>query len=86
MRGQSVLWARVSRYVCADTQKILRYIRHNLFLIVSGTHNNCLKQGIEKVVRGDSPGDPVVGNTPSNAADAGSTPGWETKFPHASGQ
>lgn len=80
MRGQSVLWARVSRYVCADTQKILRYITHNLFL-TSGTHDNCLKQSIEKVVWGESPGEPMVGNPPSNAADAGSTPGRETKIP-----
>ena len=84
--GTVCIVGQVSRYVCADTQKILRYITHNLFLTISGTHNNCLKQSIEKVVWGNSPGDLVVGNPPSNAADTGSIPGWETKIPHASGQ
>ena len=35
---------------------------------------------------GDFPGGPVVKNPPSNARDAGSIPGWETKIPHAVGQ
>ena len=29
------------------------------------------------------PGGPVVKNPPCNAGDAGSTPGWGTKIPHA---
>ena len=29
---------------------------------------------------------PVVKNPPSNAGDAGSIPGWGTRFPHAAGQ
>ena len=32
------------------------------------------------------PGGPVVRNTPSNAGDAGSNPGWGTNIPHAVGQ
>ena len=28
----------------------------------------------------------MVKNLPSNAGDAGSIPGWETKIPHAAGQ
>ena len=32
------------------------------------------------------PGGPVVKNPPSNAGDAGSIPGQETKIPHATGQ
>ena len=35
---------------------------------------------------GDFTGGPVVKNPPSNAGDAGSTPGWGTKIPHAAGQ
>ena len=35
---------------------------------------------------GDSPGGAVVKNPPSNAGDAGSSPGWATKIPHAAGQ
>ena len=34
----------------------------------------------------DFPGNPVVKNLPSNAGDAGSIPGRETKIPHAVGQ
>ena len=34
---------------------------------------------------GDFPGGPVVKNLPSNAGDASSNPGWETKIPHAVG-
>ena len=34
----------------------------------------------------DFPGGPVVKNTPSNAGDVGSIPGWGTKIPHAAGQ
>ena len=34
----------------------------------------------------DFPGGPVVKNLPSNAGDAGSIPGQETKIPHALGQ
>ena len=34
----------------------------------------------------DSPGGPVVKNTPSNAGDSGSIPGGGTKIPHAAGQ
>ena len=34
----------------------------------------------------DFPGGPAVKNTPSNAGDAGSIPGWGTKIPHAVGQ
>ena len=29
------------------------------------------------------PGGPVVKNPPCNSGDAGSTPGWGTKIPHA---
>ena len=36
--------------------------------------------------QGDFPGGPVVKNPPSNAADAGSIPGWGTRIPHAVGQ
>ena len=32
------------------------------------------------------PGGPVVKNLPSNAGDAGSSPGRGTKIPHAKGQ
>ena len=31
----------------------------------------------------DFPGGPVVKNSPLNARDAGSVPGWGTKTPHA---
>ena len=34
----------------------------------------------------DIPAGSVVKNLPSNAEDTGSTPGWETKIPHAMGQ
>ena len=34
----------------------------------------------------DFPGGPVVKNLPSNAGDAGLTPGQGTKIPHAAGQ
>ena len=34
----------------------------------------------------DFSGGPVVKNMPSNAEDAGSTPGLGTKIPHAMGQ
>ena len=34
----------------------------------------------------DFSGGPVVENSPSNAGDAGSIPGWGTKIPHAAGQ
>ena len=34
----------------------------------------------------DFPGDPVVGNLPSNAEDTCLIPGWETKNPCAAGQ
>ena len=34
----------------------------------------------------DFPGYPLVKNLHSNAADAGSIPGWGTKIPHAAGQ
>ena len=33
----------------------------------------------------DFPGGPVVKNPPSNAGDAGATPGQGTKIPHAAG-
>ena len=36
--------------------------------------------------RSDFPGGPVIKNPPSNAGDAGSIPGWETKIPHGAGQ
>ena len=35
---------------------------------------------------GDFPGGPVVKNPPSNAGDAGSIPGWETRLSQAAGQ
>ena len=35
---------------------------------------------------GDFLGGPVVKNPPSNAGDAGSTPGQGTKIPHTAGQ
>ena len=35
------------------------------------------------MILGDFPGGPVVKNLPSNAGDAGSIPGQETKIPHA---
>ena len=34
----------------------------------------------------DFPGGPVVKNPPANAGDVDSTPGQETKTPHAMGQ
>ena len=33
----------------------------------------------------DFPGGPMVKNWPSNAGDVGSSPGGETKIPHAEG-
>ena len=41
---------------------------------------------IKKTCCGDFPGGPVAENPPSSAGDAGSIPGWGTKFPHNSGQ
>ena len=38
-----------------------------------------------KGVGWDFPGGPVVKNPPSNAGDAGSIPGRETRIPHAAG-
>ena len=35
---------------------------------------------------GDFPGGPVVGSSPSNAGDAGLTPGQGTRISHAAGQ
>ena len=35
---------------------------------------------------GDFPGGPAVKNSPCNAGDAGSIPGWRVKIPHASEQ
>ena len=34
----------------------------------------------------DFSGSPVIKNLSSNIGDAGSTPGWGTKTPHAAGQ
>ena len=34
----------------------------------------------------DFPGGPVLRNSPFNAGDAGSIPGWGTKIPHAEGK
>ena len=39
-----------------------------------------------KQIMRDIPAGSVVKNLPSNAEDTGSTPGWETKIPHAMGQ
>ena len=41
--------------------------------------------GLNNPIR-DFPGRPVVKNLPSNARDAGSTPGRGTEIPHAVGQ
>ena len=38
---------------------------------------------INKMIRGDLPGSPVVNNPPCSAGDTGSIPGWETKIPQA---
>ena len=41
---------------------------------------------LQKEVYRDFPGGPVVKNPPSNAGDAGSIPGQETKILHSAGQ
>ena len=41
---------------------------------------------LKKTGNRDFPGGPVVKNLPSNAGDAGSIPGQETKIPHAEEQ
>ena len=41
------------------------------------------KSIISMSVYEDFPGGPVVKNSPCNAEDVGSIPGWEIKIPHA---
>ena len=38
---------------------------------------------IQKSIKGDTPGGPVVKNLPSNAGDSGSIPGQGTRISHA---
>ena len=38
---------------------------------------------MQKSIKGDSSGGPVVKNLPSNAGDSGSIPGQGTRIPHA---
>ena len=45
-----------------------------------------LKDFIEKEYWGDFPSGPVVKNSPCNAEDTSSIPGWRTKIPHAKEQ
>jgi len=44
------------------------------------------KELITNIYFRDIPYGPVAENPPSSAGDAGSIPGWGTKFPHNSGQ
>ena len=48
--------------------------------------NNNKAYTLKQALHGNFPGSSVIKNPPSNAGDAGLTPGWKPKIPHALGQ
>ena len=71
-----IRWKRGMEEASGVGENVEREMERHTFKELRNSNKICVSR--------DFPGGPVVKTLPSNAGDAGSTPDWRAKIPHAS--